>query len=130
MASTNLTVYLIEDSPVLLELLREAVESSGATVVGSADTASKAIADIAAAQPDAVTIDIGLKKGNGFDVLEAIAIAYEKPPLRIVLTNYVTDAYREAARRLGAEYFFDKAKQFRDLVDVLASYKTWRASPA
>ena len=88
------------------------------------------IADIAAAQPDAVTIDIGRKKGNGFDVLEAIAIAHEKPPLRIVLTNYATGAYREAARCLGAEYFFDKAKQIRELIDVLASYKKWGAAPA
>ena len=119
----HISVYLVEDSPLILRGLTELIEAGGsATVVGHADTASAAIADIATLHPDAVTVDITLKGGNGFDVLEAIAINSEDhPPLRIVLTNYTFDSYRDAAHQLGADYFFDKAKQIPEVLTVLES---------
>src|SRR5206468_4708640 len=93
------SVYLVEDSPIILDRLTELIEEAGvATIVGYADTASAAIADIAALHPDVVTVDITLKRGNGFDVLEAINIGSEgHPPLRIVLTHYTFASYRDAA---------------------------------
>src|SRR5213075_3384769 len=99
----HISVYLVEDSPLVLRGLTELIEDAGAaSIVGHADTASAAIADIATLHPDAVTIDITLKGGNGFDVLEAIAInSDDHPPLRIMLTNYTFDSYRDAAHRLG-----------------------------
>jgi len=117
-----LRVYLVEDSPIILQRLIELIEPIGATVVGHADTASAAIADINALHPDAVTVDITLKEGNGFDVLEAIAInSDDHPPLRIVLTNYTFGSYRDAAQQLGADHFFDKAKQIPEVITVLDS---------
>jgi DNA-binding NarL/FixJ family response regulator len=122
MKSCHTSVYLVEDSPIILKLLTELIEATGGSVVGHADSANAAIAEIGALHPDAVTIDISLKRGNGFDVLEAIAINHEgEPPLRIVLTNYATDAYRLAAQNLGADHFFDKAKQVREVLMVLSS---------
>jgi len=117
------SVYLVEDSPIILDRLTELIEEAGvATIVGCADTASAAIADIAALHPDAVTVDITLKRGNGFDVLEAINIGSEgHPPLRIVLTNYTFASYRDAAHHLGADYFFDKAKQITGVLTALES---------
>jgi DNA-binding NarL/FixJ family response regulator len=122
MKTRNTTVYVVEDSPIIRNLLIELIDSTGATVVGHAETASAAIADIAALRPDAVTIDLLLKDGSGFDVLEAIAINEGTPPLRIVLTNYLTDAHREAAQGMDADYFFDKAAQIREMLLVLASF--------
>jgi len=121
MKARDTSVFVVEDSPIIRNLLIELIEGSGAHVVGTADTAKAAIADIATLHPDAVTVDIRLKAGTGFDVLEAMAINEAHPPLRIVLTNYVMDAYREAARGLDADFFFDKATQIRDMLLVLAS---------
>src|SRR6266513_1734237 len=119
----HISVYLVEDSPIILDRLTELIEDAGAaTIVGHADTASAAIADIAALHPDAVTIDILLKKGTGLDVLEAMAINDDgHPSVRIVLSNYVMDVYRQAAQELGADYFFDKAAQIRNVLTVLES---------
>lgn len=119
MTSEHVTVYVVEDSPLMCKLLTEMIEETGATVIGHADTATSAIQDIAKLHPDAVTIDIALHQGTGFDVLKGIAISCERPPLRIVVTNYVTDAYRETAKRLGAEHFFDKARQITELIALL-----------
>ena len=92
-----------------------------------ADTASAAIADIATLHPDAVTIDLILKVGSGFDVLEALAINAGSPPLRIVLTNSITDAHREAAKGLHAEHFFDKARQMGEMLSVLTALNDTRS---
>jgi CheY-like chemotaxis protein len=117
-------VYLVEDSPIIRNLLVELIETTGATVIGYAETASDAIAEIASLHPDIVTVDILLKAGTGFDVLEGMAINHEDdPPLRIVLTNYSNDAYRDAARRLGVTHFFDKAREIRDVLGVLATFE-------
>ena len=121
MKARDTSVFVVEDSPIIRNLLIELIEGGGSHVVGTADTAKAAIAEIAALHPDAVTIDIALKAGTGFDVLEAMAINEGHPPLRIVLTNFVTDAYREAARELDADFFFDKATQIRDMLLVLVS---------
>ena len=122
------SVYVVEDDPLIRNILIELIETTGATVIGYADTASKAIADIAALRPDAVTIDLSLKAGSGFDVLKALAIHSERrPPLRIVLTNAPTDAHRHAARALHAEYFFDKAMQMSEMLSVLASLNNARS---
>jgi len=122
------SVYLVEDSPIIRRLLVELIEDVGAaTVVGHAETASTAISEIAALHPDAVMIDIALKGGNGFDVLEAIAINSEDhPPVRIVLTNHAFSSYRDAANELGADYFFDKAKQIPEVISVLDSLHAGR----
>ena len=126
----HISVYLVEDSPLVLRGLTELIEDAGAaTIVGHADTASAAIADIAALHPDAVTVDITLKQGNGFDVLEAININSEgHPPLRIVLTNHTFGSYRDAAHELGADHFFDKAKQIHEVLTVLESLNANRRS--
>jgi CheY-like chemotaxis protein len=103
-------------------LLVELIETTGASVIGCADKASVAIADIAALHPDAVTIDLILKTGSGFDVLEALANNNQgKPPLRIVLTNCISAEHRDAAKALNAEYFFDKAMQMREVIALLQS---------
>ena len=115
-------VYVVEDSPLILQLLTERIEALGATIVGHADTASAAISDIAILQPDVVTVDIRLRAGTGFDVLEGIEINHEgDPPVRIMLTNYATDAYRAAAHRLGVDHFFDKARELPEMLAFVAS---------
>jgi DNA-binding response OmpR family regulator len=65
-------VYLVEDSSIMSNLLWTLVRANGATVVGRSDAAPAAIDDILRLRPDLVVIDIGLKKGNGFDVLKAL----------------------------------------------------------
>src|SRR5207248_1734927 len=85
-------------------LLMELIETTGATIVGHADTAAAAVADIAELHPDVVTVDILLETGSGFDVLEGIAINHDgPPPVRISLTNYTTEPYRQARNRVGVK---------------------------
>lgn len=117
-----LRVYLVEDSALVFERLQESMEEDGATVVGHADDATTAIAEIAELHPDAVVLDIALREGTGLHVLKEIGDLPEADrPARVVLTNFNREWYREAARRLGADYFFDKSRDIPEMLDVLRS---------
>ncbi len=117
-----LRVYLVEDSALVFQRLQESMEEDGATVVGHADGATTAIAEIAALHPDAVVVDIALREGTGLHVLKEIGDFPESDrPARLVLTNFNREWYREAAKRLGADYFFDKSREIPEMLEVLRS---------
>jgi two-component system response regulator MprA len=116
------TVYLVEDSQIIRRLLTEALEESGAKVVGCTDSAHKAIEAIAVQRPDAVIVDVMLREGSGFDVLRALTEG-ASTPLRIVLTNYTAVPFRRAAKALGVEYFLDKATQLGQVIAAVASLR-------
>ena len=125
-------VYVVEDSPLVFERLQESMEEVGATVIGHADEASTAIAQIAELRPDAVVVDIALREGTGLHVLKDIEeLPKEDRPVRIVLTNFNRPWYRDAAKRLGAEHFFDKSCEVSQMLDVLRSMvRATRRAPA
>jgi DNA-binding NarL/FixJ family response regulator len=113
-------VYLVEDSEIMSTLLAELLEGNGASIVGHADSARTAIADIARVKPDIVIIDIALRQGNGFDVLKGIPRnGSAKRPMLVVLTNYTLKSYRNAAERFGADLFLDKSNQIPELLRVI-----------
>ena len=115
-------VYLVEDSEIMSTLLRELLEGNGAAIVGHAETARTAIADVARVRPDVVVVDIALRQGNGFDVLKAISgDSPAKRPLLVVLTNYTLKTYRSAARRFGADFFLDKSHEIPELLRLVRS---------
>jgi DNA-binding NarL/FixJ family response regulator len=119
-----LRVYVVEDSPLVFERLQESIEENGASVVGHADDATTAVAEIAALRPDAVVVDIALREGTGLHVLKEIGgFPGENLPARVVLTNFNREWYRDAAMRLGAEFFFDKSSEIPEMLDVLRSLK-------
>ncbi len=71
-------------------------------------------------RPDAVVLDIELPGSSGFDLLAQFKL--QRPAcVVIMLTTYAYPEFRENARRLGADHFFDKAMEFEQVTGVLAS---------
>jgi two-component system OmpR family response regulator len=118
----RLRVYVVEDSAKLVRRLLELLDGIGVENVGHTDTAATAIREIAAASPDVVIVDIALRRGNGFDVLRALDSGNAvRRPITIVLSNYTTQPYRAAAKRLQVEYYFDKGSEVFTMLEVVAS---------
>lgn len=117
---TPLQVYLVEDSAVLRDRLREMVEAiEGVECAGSAQTARAAIYDIRRLRPDAVILDLRLIDGSGFDVLRALRD--EQPmPVFYVLSSLCIEPYRRLAMKLGATAVLDKATDMPAVRDLLA----------
>ena len=117
-----LRVLLVEDSKLLAERLREALDQlPDVEVVGTADTEVGAVAMARAHSVDAMILDLQLREGTGFGVLRTLGKAR---PAVIVLTNFSLPTYAERAKQLGVEQFLDKGKDFERLPAVLASIKT------
>jgi DNA-binding NarL/FixJ family response regulator len=118
-ATSALKVYLVEDSPAILERLEALLATvEGAHTIGRASCASEAIEGILAGQPDLVVLDLKLAEGSGFDVLRAVRGA--APGIDVyMLTNFASEPYRRLAERLGARNLFDKTTEFERVREAI-----------
>ena len=117
-------VFIVEDSPAVLERLVELIgEVRDVEVVGEAGSYDAAVAGILAARPDVAVLDIKLSNdhGSGIDVLNRVRP--ELPGLKaIVLSNYATPQHLKASTEAGAEYFLDKSVDFERIAEILRQF--------
>ena len=74
-------------------------------------------------------LDIRLLGGSGIDVLRTLK--QEKPsPHVIMLTNYPYPQYREKCLEAGADFFFDKSREFHQVTEVLQQLVRKRSPPS
>lgn len=112
-------VYLVEDSPVIRERLRDMVmELDHNTAVLEAASSCAAIAGILENKPGLVVLDLKLEGGSGLDVLREVN---EKQPSSrvIVFSNHASQPYRKKCMAMGAAGFFDKAQDFELVRDMV-----------
>lgn len=114
-------IFVVEDSPAVLERLLELVrEVEGAEVVGDAASFDKAVAGITSTRPDVAILDIKLADngGSGIDVLNRVRPAL--PDMKaIVMSNFATPQHLKASADAGAEYFLDKSADFERITAIL-----------
>ena len=115
------SVFILDDSPQLMEMLCELISDPGhIEVVGSASSAIKALEAIRLSSPDVVIVDLQLKDGSGLDVVKAIRLLPQTQNVVIILfTNHVSRELHNHALALGANYFFDKSRDHAQILDVL-----------
>ncbi len=118
-----LRIFLAEDSPMIQQrltaLLRRVV---GVEIVGMAAGPDAAVSGIAATGADLAIIDLSLLGGSGLSVLQQLA-DWPQPIVKIVLTNFAIAPFRHRCMEAGADYFFDKTRDFirvRDAIRDLA----------
>jgi DNA-binding NarL/FixJ family response regulator len=114
-------VYMVEDSSMIRTALSQRIEDDRRfTIAGYADTAPRAMSELAQIKPDVVIIDLHLKQGTGYDILAYLRSTGPPAGLKvIVLTNYASAAHRRRALELGASNFFDKSMQFDEMLNEL-----------
>jgi DNA-binding NarL/FixJ family response regulator len=115
-------VLLVEDSALLRETLTEILSGfPGLVFEGVASTQAGAISLLQQKQFDMMIVDIELAQGNGFEVIKATradSYPYDKP-VCVVLTNHAHNEYRELAKRLEVQYFFDKSMDFEEAIETI-----------
>jgi DNA-binding NarL/FixJ family response regulator len=117
----SLEVLLVEDSPRIAERLRELLtQEKGVHVVATVEDEASAVRALREMKIDLLILDLQLKVGTGFGVLEAVGAGR---PRTIVMTNYALPQYRERARRLGVEHFLNKEKDFERLPEIVAEMR-------
>ncbi|MGC4029361.1 MAG: response regulator [Steroidobacteraceae bacterium] len=113
----TLKVLLVEDSSRIAAMLRDLLENeTGIHDIQIVADQQSAIVEARQTHYDLMILDLQLRTGTGFGVLEALGPQH---PPTIVLTNYALPQYRRRAQELGAEYFLDKSKDLEQLQSII-----------
>lgn len=115
-----LKVFLIEDSPLIRERLIEEIACTRKTeFVGCAESESDAVEQLSKLECDAIVLDINLARGSGFEVLRSVRANRARRPRVIVFTSYAYPYYRHLTMEMGADFFLDKATDFKLLLEII-----------
>jgi len=113
----TLKVLLVEDSRMLAERLREALAMlDNVEVVATVADESGAVAAAREKRPDVIILDLQLKEGTGFGVLQRLG---KTRPIVIVFTNYMLPEYQRLATSLGVEHFLNKSVDYERLPQLI-----------
>ncbi|HVN35778.1 MAG TPA: response regulator [Casimicrobiaceae bacterium] len=120
--SKKLRVVLVEDSSIIRARLTESLsEIPNLEIVGQAESESDALSLLDSGGWDAVVLDLQLRQGTGLGVLRKLKQCGRPSNSKvIVFTNYAFPQYRDRSLAFGADFFFDKAREFHRVRDVLA----------
>lgn len=83
-----------------------------------ASDADEAVALVLRGGTDVVVLDLHMPGKSGFDILPALRAAPARPTI-VVLTSHPTEHHKRQCIALGADYFFDKARDFARVIDVI-----------
>ncbi|MEP7330210.1 MAG: response regulator transcription factor [Betaproteobacteria bacterium] len=127
----KLRVVIVEDSAIIRARLSEALlEIPNVEIVGQVESESDALAVLRQQQWDVAVLDLQLKQGTGLGVLKTLSRALRPPNAKIIVfTNYAFPQYRERSMALGADFFFDKSREFHRIREVLAGMATGPTPP-
>jgi len=116
-----LRVLIVEDSPRIRDRLEEALrEIDNTAIAGVAETEAEAVELMAREAWDVALLDLQLKQGNGLGVLRSWRAGMRRMCGKVVVfTNYAFPQYRARAQELGADYFFDKAREFPCMLELV-----------
>ena len=115
--SHPLRVVLVEDSERILTHLAEQLAAiENVCIAGTAATEAQALRLLGEGAWDLAVLDLQLKEGNGLRVLKAIREDTRASGIIAVFTNYAFPQYRNRSLELGADYFFDKARELDRIV--------------
>ena len=111
--------FIVEDNPTIREALASTLREVGRVdPVGQAESELEGIRWLTSnlSQWDLAVVDLFLKDGTGFSVLEACRNR-EPTQKMVVLSNHLTPETRHKCMQLGADAVFDKATEIEDLID-------------
>lgn len=130
--AAKLRVVIVEDSLIIRARLAESLaEIPNLEIVDQVESEAAAVNVLSENTWDAVVLDLQLKQGTGLGVLKALAKGARPPQAKvIVFTNYAFPQYRDRSLALGADYFFDKAREFHRVREVLHALAGGTASAA
>ncbi len=113
------TVLIVEDEIIVAMELADRLEALGYRVLGPASAGREAVDLAAAARPDAVFMDVGLKDDvDGLEAAKRIR-AFSSAPI-IFLSAYDGGPLLEAVRAVPRAFLMSKLFEDGDLKSVLA----------
>ncbi len=119
-------VFIADDSEDIRTSLRKRLSRiEGVEIIGVAENTTRAIKEIERLKPDFVILDLFMPGGGGIVTLKAIKKSKPSPKV-IVFTNYPDPKYKKLCLIFGAERFYDKSRESRELIEFIKQYQKIR----
>ncbi len=110
-----------DTSLVVTRLFSLLGEMDGDAELLKAYSYDEATAIIAGSTPDIILLDIQMPGKNGIELLADIRGKHPNVII-IMLTNMVSDFYKDLCKEMGANHFVDKSKEFEKIPEIIESY--------
>lgn len=110
---SNERILVVDDDPELREMLVRYLEAEGFSVVAVSD-GTRALDQLAVAEPDLVVLDVAMQGIDGFEVLRRIRAEFEVSV--IMLTARTEEIDRVLGLTIGADDYVTKPFSPRELV--------------
>ena len=122
MSNSNLIVLIVDDTPLIVKREAEMLkELKGIGSILEAGSYHEAITVLKETIPDIILLDIHLPDKSGIELLRALKSQY--PTIAVImLTNQGNGNYKDICKRLGADHFIDKSKDFDLIPGIIAHY--------
>ena len=118
-------LLIVDDHKIVREGIANIAKREGIQIVGEADTKESALAQIAATNPDVITVDLSLPDGSGLEIVKWARRNSQKIGI-VVLSFLDDDANLLASLNAGASAFVSKSAE---LDEILAAILSARKSP-
>jgi len=116
--TTDVRVLVVDDEPIVRNMLVEVLNDAGMTVVGEASDGLEGVELARTSQPDAILLDIRMPKLDGLGAGRQIRAA--DPNVRLVFFSAYDDpALKQEAQAVGASTFLVKGCPLDEIVDAL-----------
>ncbi|HRD58516.1 MAG TPA: response regulator [Ferruginibacter sp.] len=122
MSEVSVKALIVDDSDVVIERLYGIVsEMKFVSPVLISNTFQQAVELINLQQPNIVLFDLHLNGKSGIDLLSFIKSNY--PSIKtLVVTNRVSDYYKELCKEKGADGFVDKSTEFEKIPFLIEDF--------
>lgn len=116
-----MSVLIVDDSETLRIRLKKALILIRTDLeFYEASSGEEALRVFSSQLHDIVILDISLPDISGIEILKEIKMT--DPGTRVIIfTSFPSSEFRERCIALGADYFFDKCKDYRNILELFKS---------
>jgi DNA-binding NarL/FixJ family response regulator len=110
-------VFIVENSKMFSSWIESELKKiESLNLIGIAQDMKLGLNSILEMNPQIIILDLFLDEGSGLRILQTIR-EHGLPIKIIVFTNYTF--YKAECEKLGSDYFFDKSKEFDEMVSTV-----------
>ncbi len=115
------TIFLVDDEPIWLTVLSEALEQQHFKVISS-DNGEDALAKLKKTKPDLILSDVRMPVMNGFDLFERVRSQPKFKDIPYIFMSSIDDYdAKRVAKELGADDYVTKPYNTEDVKLIMSS---------
>ena len=112
-------MLIVDDSIMMCDRLRDYTEViPEVEIVGVATNGIEALDMIKDKNPELIILDIRMPGMSGISILEKLKEEGNNCKI-CIFTNYPYYQYKQKCIKMGADYFFDKTKDFKEVINLV-----------